>query len=106
MTLELRAHADGVMLRVRVQPGAKRSALLGTHNGALKIAVAAPPVDGKANEAVLAFLRDLFGLKRSQLSLSGGEKSRDKTVKFTAVTAEEIRAKCINFSGATANRRG
>jgi len=92
VTPELREHADGVLMRVRVQPGAKRSAVLGVHNGALKVAVAAPPVDGKANDSLVSFFRGLFGLKRSQVSIHSGEKSREKSVLLTGVTAERIRS--------------
>lgn len=91
VTLELRELADGVLLQVRVQPSAKRSTVLGVHGGALRVAVAAPPVDGKANAALVEFLRELLRVKRSQVSIHSGEKSRDKTVLITGVKADDIR---------------
>lgn len=74
----LTPHADGWIVPVRAQPGARKNAVLGEHAGALKVAVTAPPVDGKANQAILAVLREFLGLKRSQLELVGGSMGRDK----------------------------
>ena len=70
---------DGaVVVVVRAQPGAKRTAVVGSHGGALKIAVHAPPVDGKANEALQAALADWLGLPKRLVVLQAGTTSRDK----------------------------
>jgi len=58
----LREDGDGVLLLVHLQPGARRTALCGEHGGRLKIAVAAPPLEGRANDALIAFLAELLGL--------------------------------------------
>jgi uncharacterized protein (TIGR00251 family) len=71
-------HGDGCILPVRAQPGARRSGVVGEQAGALKVAVTAPPEDGRANQALLEVLRDALHLKRSQEELIGGETSRDK----------------------------
>jgi uncharacterized protein len=78
----IRAVAAGVTLAVRAQPGAKRTAIVGIYGeGAtaqLKIAVQAPPVEGRANEALIAFLADTFDLPKSAIELVSGELSRSK----------------------------
>ena len=76
----LRPDGDGCILAVHVQPGAKRTEIVGEHGDALKIRLAAPPVDGKANDALLAFLSDLLGLPRRDISLRAGQASRRKLV--------------------------
>ncbi len=71
-------HAEGCVLPVRAQPGARKAGVLGEQGGALKLAVTAPPEDGRANKALTEALRDLLGLKRSQVELLSGGTSRDK----------------------------
>jgi len=67
-------------IRVWVQPGAKRDELAGLHQDHLKIRLGAPAVDNKANQALVAFVAGLLGLKRSQVSLETGHSSRQKTL--------------------------
>ncbi len=78
----VRAVDGGVTLAVRAQPGAKRTAVLGVYGegaGAqLKIAVQAPPVEGRANSALIEFLADKFGVAKSYVELVSGELSRSK----------------------------
>lgn len=69
-----------ITLRVHVQPGAKRTEVAGTHGDALKIRLAAPPVDGQANEALLSYLADQFGVPKRQVELVSGQASRSKRV--------------------------
>jgi len=83
------AHGDGVRLRLRVQPGASRSAFAGPYGDSLKIAVKAPPVDGKANEALIEFLANAFSLPKRDVSLIAGEASRDKSVLLQGITLAE-----------------
>ena len=71
-------HAEGVVLPVRAQPGARKAGIVGEQAGALKVAVTAPPEDGKANKALVELLREALGLKRSQIELLSGATSRDK----------------------------
>lgn len=74
--------ADGsVVLALHIQPGAKKTELAGLHGEALKIRLAAPPVDGKANAALLAFLAKACGVSKSAVELVSGETSRSKRVK-------------------------
>ncbi|MBB5017460.1 hypothetical protein HNQ59_000724 [Chitinivorax tropicus] len=67
-------------LTLHIQPGAKHTEIAGLHGDALKIRLAAPPVDGKANAALLAFLADRFGVPVRQVTLKTGETSRRKVV--------------------------
>lgn len=76
----LRSDGAGSLLTVHVQPGAKRTEIVGEHGDALKIRLNAPPVDGKANEALLAFLADLLKLARRDLVLRAGQTSRRKLI--------------------------
>jgi len=66
------------LLEVRVQPGARRTGLSGAWNGTLKLAVSAPPEDGRANEAAQALLAELFGLRSSAVELVRGHSARTK----------------------------
>lgn len=76
--IALSDHAEGVVLPVRAQPGARKTGVLGEQAGALKVAVTAPPEDGRANKALLEALREVLGLKRSQIELLSGAASREK----------------------------
>src|SRR5580704_6393559 len=71
-------HAEGCVLSVRAQPGARKNAVMGEQAGALKIAVTAPPEDGRANQAITELLREWLNLKRSQVELASGPTSRNK----------------------------
>jgi uncharacterized protein (TIGR00251 family) len=86
-------HAEGCVLPIRAQPGARKTGVLGEQAGALKVAVTAPPEDGRANRALTETLRDLLGLKRSQVELLSGETSREKKFLIRGVTKAELSAK-------------
>jgi uncharacterized protein (TIGR00251 family) len=80
----LREDGAALVLTLRVQPGAKRTEVAGIHGDALKIRLAAPPVDGKANAALLRFLADAFGVPLRNATLLRGETSRAKVVRIEA----------------------
>jgi len=71
---------DGVTIHVHAQPGAKRTEVAGVYGDSLKLRLASPPVDGKANECLIEFLARRLGVKRSQISITRGASSRRKTV--------------------------
>jgi uncharacterized protein (TIGR00251 family) len=81
---------NGVVLRIRLQPRASRDRLVGLHGAALKIALTAPPVEGAANAALLAFTATFFQVPRAAVSLLSGEKSRDKHVLIQTPTPEHL----------------
>ncbi len=88
--LDLREDKDGVTFRVRVQPRASRNQLAGVMDGALKVRLAAPPVEGEANEACLRFLAGLLGVPGKSVSLVSGHTGRNKTVRVQGLTAAEV----------------
>jgi len=90
MALDIKPHAEGAILAVRAQPGAKRNAVLGEQASALKIAVTAPPEDGRANAALVELLRDWLDMKRSQVELAGGATNRNKTFLIRGLTPDEL----------------
>ncbi|MBN1517523.1 YggU family protein [Candidatus Sumerlaeota bacterium] len=94
MSLEpIEATEQGVRLRVHMQPGAKRSQWQGLHGGALKLQIQAPPVEGKANKAAIAFIAKSLGVARGNVELTAGQTSREKTFAVSGVdlkTAREI----------------
>jgi uncharacterized protein len=80
---------SGVRLRVHVQPRASRSEVVGLHGDALKIRLAAPPVDGAANEELIAFLAKQLKVPKSRIELVAGAASRAKTVAIAGISAED-----------------
>lgn len=74
----LKSMDAGSLLLVSVVPGAKRTELVGLHDGALRIRLAAPPIDGKANEALVAWLAQELGVQRRSVELVRGQSSRRK----------------------------
>ena len=88
-----RVAADGrITLTLHIQPGAKKSELAGRHGEALKIRLAAPPVDGKANEALIRFVAERLKLPKNAVSLKSGQTSRQKVLEVTGTTAEAVAA--------------
>ncbi len=88
----LSATATGTLLRVRVQPRASVTRLDGVQAGALRLRLTAPPVDGAANAACLAFLAQALHVARAQLCLQAGDRSRDKLVHITGLTPAQVAA--------------
>ena len=84
MTAPARWDGDDLLLRVYAQPRASRDEIAGVHGDALKIRVAAPPVDGEANEALCRFLAKACGVARSAVSVETGDTGRQKTVRIRA----------------------
>jgi hypothetical protein len=76
-------------LRLRVSPGAGRSAVVGRHGDAWRVRVAAAPERGRANDAVVALLADVLGLRRPDVRLVAGASARDKVVELTGLTLDE-----------------
>lgn len=75
-----RRDGENITLTLHVQPGAKRSEIAGLHGDALKIRLAAPPIEGRANEALLKFIAQLFDVPLRQVELKRGEQSRHKVI--------------------------
>lgn len=73
----------GIRVNLYIQPGAKRTEISGLHGDSLKIRLHAPPIDGRANEALLKFIAQLFAVPVSQVALQRGDKSRHKIIIIT-----------------------
>ena len=97
----LRATASGVTLAVRAQPGAKKTAITGVYGegpaAQLKIAVHAPPLEGRANQALIAFLAETFGLPKNVVELVSGELSRSKVIMLRGVTLAQAETKLSDW---------
>lgn len=88
-----RQAGDGrITLTLHIQPGAKKTEFAGLHGDALKIRLAAPPVDGKANEALVRFLADVLDLPKSAVILKSGQTSRRKVLEVTGSDPGRISA--------------
>ena len=81
----------GVTLRLHIQPGAKKTEVVGLHGEALKIRLAAPPVDGKANACLIAFLADQLGVAKAAVNLLSGDSSRAKRVRVSGVDVSLVK---------------
>lgn len=71
-------------IALHVQPGAARSAVAGVHDGCLKLRIAAPPIDGRANDAVRAFVAERLGVPRSAVAIVSGDTARRKRLRAAA----------------------
>jgi hypothetical protein len=88
-----RLAADGrVTLTLHIQPGAKKTEFAGLHGDALKIRLAAPPVDGKANEALVKFVAETLKLPKSAVNLKSGQSSRRKVLEVQGAEVGAIAA--------------
>ena len=82
---------DGAILfNVRVVPRASQSEIVGEHDGALKVRIASPPVDGAANAELIKFLSKTFGVSKSEVEILSGQTSKSKQIKITNLTAENF----------------
>jgi len=91
--IELTEHALGVVLRVRAQPGARKTGIRGEQNGALKVSVTQVAEKGKANQALIDALAEGLDLKRSQIALLSGETQRDKRFLIGEITKPDLAAR-------------
>ncbi|MDR3763499.1 MAG: DUF167 family protein [Acidobacteriota bacterium] len=92
MAFLVRETKEGAQFAVRVQPRASRNKIAGLMGDAIKLAITAPPVDGKANEAVVEFFAEMFGVSKSSVTIVSGETGRNKVIAVRGVKAEAVRA--------------
>ena len=88
--LNLGKTEKGVLLRVRAVPGSSRDRITGIYSAALKVAVCAPALEGKANRSIVRILSKKLGIKRSTISLQSGRTSRNKCFLLEALTEKEV----------------
>jgi hypothetical protein len=83
--IPIRETASHITFSIKVQPRAKKNAISGTVGDALKVSLTAPPVDGKANQAVIEFFSSIFKIPRSSITIASGETSRLKLIRISGV---------------------
>ena len=84
--------ADGCIVAVCVHPGTRKNTVIGVHNNAVKIALTAPPVEGRANEALIGFFAEILRLPKSRVAIIAGPASRSKKLRITGKSAAEVKA--------------
>jgi uncharacterized protein (TIGR00251 family) len=83
----------GATFSVRVQPRARKNAITGELGGALKLALTAPPVEGKANQACIEFFAKLLRVPRSSVTIASGQSNRRKVIRIAGMSAQEVRSR-------------
>ena len=91
-TLKISERDGAITFELRVMPRASRLAILGVHDGALKVALTAPPVEGAANAALVKFLAKQLHVPKRDIEILQGEHGRQKTLRIQGVTAKQLRA--------------
>ena len=91
----IKATPDGAILTIRVVPRASKNSIDGPLGDALKIRLQSPPVDGKANKALVRFLADMLDLSASRITILSGETGRSKRIEIRGVAEASVRAKLI-----------
>ena len=97
-SLSLRAVSDGTLLPVRVVPRAARTGLDGIADGALRVRLTAPPIEGAANASLIDYLADLLGLPKSAITIVSGATARQKTLLIHGLTPADVQARLGNLS--------
>ncbi len=89
--IQIRDAREGATFAVKVHPRARKNAITGEVGDALKVALTAPPVEGRANEACIEFFAEVLNVPRSSVSIAAGQSSRNKVIRVAGVSAEEVR---------------
>jgi hypothetical protein len=88
--LDLQETADGVTIKIKIQPRASKNEITGITEHALRLRLTAPPVDGEANIACSAFLGQIFGVAKSKVVVVSGQTSRSKVVKIAGISHQQV----------------
>ena len=83
-------HEAAIFLKIHLLPRASRDEICGLHGDAIKVKVTAPPVGGKANQALRRFIADKLHLSSAQVEITAGQRSREKTLKVTGISRAEV----------------
>jgi len=94
--VEIRNSSAGVSFAVKVHPRAKKDAITGQVGNPFKLAITAPPVDSKANEACIEFFAKLLNVPRSSVTIAAGQTSRKKVIRVAGLTAQQVRDRLGN----------
>jgi hypothetical protein len=95
--LSLRESKEGVIFEVLLQPRSSRNEISGIHEDCLKIRIASPPVEGKANQACIDFIARSLGLRRSEVEMISGHTSRRKRLLARNITIEDFKRRLNHF---------
>ncbi|MGC2112319.1 MAG: DUF167 domain-containing protein [Candidatus Korobacteraceae bacterium] len=93
--IPIRDTPSGATFQIRVQPRAKKNAIIGEVGEALKLALTAPPIEGRANEACIAFLAELLNVSRSSVTIAAGESSRNKVIRVAGLNAAQVEGRLL-----------
>src|SRR5579863_4826209 len=104
--MEITVDGNAVLFRVRVQPRASRDAIEGEHDGALKVRLTAPPVEGRANDSLRRLLAEHLNVAVSAVRIVAGENSRNKRVSISGVTRVQVLALCSSVRKTAGKPRG
>ena len=91
--IPIRDTPSGATFQVKVHPRARKNAITGEIGDALKVALTAPPIEGRANQACIVFLAEVLNVPRSSVTIAAGENSRLKVIRVAGSTAEQVRRK-------------
>jgi uncharacterized protein (TIGR00251 family) len=91
--IQIRDTPAGATFQIRVQPRARKNAITGVVGDALKVALTAPPVEGRANEACVSFFAEFLNVARSSITIAAGETSRNKLIRVGGLSAAQVEAK-------------
>ena len=89
--IDLKESQAGTTFAVKIHPRAKKNAITGQVGDALKVALTAPPIDGKANAACIEFFAKLLKVPRSSVTIAAGQTSRNKVIRVAGLTAQQVR---------------
>jgi uncharacterized protein (TIGR00251 family) len=95
--IPVRENTKGITLAVKVQPRAQKNAVTGVVGEALKLGLTAPPVEGRANEAVVEFVAKLFRIPRSSVTIASGLSSRNKVIRLTGVSRPAVEQRLMEI---------
>ena len=89
--IDLKESQAGTTFAVKIHPRAKKNAITGQVGDALKVALTAPPIDGKANQACIEFFAKLLKVPRSSVTIAAGQTSRNKVIRVAGLSAPQVR---------------
>ena len=97
--IPIRDTPSGATFAIRVHPRAKRDAITGEVGDALKLALTAPPVEGRANQACIALLAEMLDVPRSSITIAAGQSSRNKVIQVRGLTAAQVEERLRGATG-------
>jgi uncharacterized protein len=96
--IPIRDTPSGATFQVKVHPRARKNAITGEVGDALKVALTAPPVEGRANEACIAFLAEVLNVPRASVTIAAGKTSRNKVMVVSGLSAMQVEARLLEAS--------